>query len=249
MQRMTGKVALITGAASGIGEACAVRLAAEGAHVIVTDRDGAGAAAVAAKLGAGHRARRLDVTDGAGWAETIAEIGRIEERLDVVVHSAGIGRLGDIEGGSVEDLRLQYAVNVEGVFVGSQAAFPLLKATRGAIVILSSVAGIVADPGLAGYCASKGAARMLSKAIALHGAKVGVRCNSVHPSFIDTPMVAGMVTEMGGDAARGRLEKASPLGRLGKAEEVAAMVGYLASDEAGFVSGGEFVIDGGLTAR
>lgn len=244
-QRAAGKVALVTGAASGIGRACAARLAAEGARVVATDLDGAGAADVAAALGAGHAGLALDVTDEEAWRRVIGGL----DRLDALIHSAGIGLVGDVETGRVEDLRRQYAVNVEGVFVGSQVAYPLLKARGGAIVILSSVAGLVADPTLAGYCASKGAARMLAKAIALHGARHGVRCCSVHPSFIDTPMVDGLVDALGGADARARLARASPMGRLGRAEEVAAMVAYLVSDEAAFVNGAELVIDGGLTAR
>jgi 3(or 17)beta-hydroxysteroid dehydrogenase len=252
-RRVEGKVAIVTGAASGIGRACAEHLAREGARVIVTDRDGDGAVRVADALGAPHVGRTLDVTDEAAWTAVVDETVAAAGRLDVLVNNAGIGVVGDIERATLADFRRQYAVNVEGVFLGCRAAIAAMKRTGGgSIVNISSVAGIVADPNLAGYCASKGAVRMLSKSIALHGARrsVGVRCNSVHPSFIDTPMVADLAQAMGGtDEVRARLEKASPMGRLGHVDDVALMVLYLASDESKFVTGAELVVDGGLTAR
>jgi 3(or 17)beta-hydroxysteroid dehydrogenase len=247
--RVANKVALITGAASGIGRACARQLAREGATVVVTDRDGEGAVAVATELGAPHRARTLDVTDAAAWSQAIAETVAAYGRLDVLVNNAGVGVSGDIETATVADFRLMYAVNVEGVFVGCQAAFPAMKANGGGSIInISSVAGLVADRMLAGYCASKGAVRMLSKSIALHGARAKIRCNSVHPSFIDTPMVEAMAEGLGPKGLE-KLAKAAPMGRLGHVDEVAMMVVYLASDESSFVTGAELVVDGGLTAR
>lgn len=251
--RVAGKIALVTGAASGIGRACAAHLAREGATVVLTDRDLARGEEAAATLGAPHRWKPLDVTDEAGWArvvgETVAELGR----LDVLVNSAGIGILGDIEQATVRDFRLMYAVNVEGTFLGCRAAIGAMKATGGgSIVNLSSVAGLVADPGLAGYCASKGAVRLLTKSVALHAARAGyaVRCNSVHPSFIDTPMVEAMAEAMGDAAkARAKLTAAAPLGRLGTVDDVSALVVYLASEESAFMTGAELVLDGGLTAR
>lgn len=245
--RLSGKTALVTGGASGIGKACAQAMAAEGAKVVVTDRDGDGARRVAEALGPPHTAMTLDVTDEAAWPAVVGAAGRI----DALVCSAGIGVLGDIEHTSVADFRRVMSVNVEGVFLACRAVFPGMKAHgSGSIIILSSVAGIIGAAPLAAYCASKGAVRLLAKSIAMHGAKAGVRCNSVHPSFIDTPMVAGMAQAMGGTAeVHDNLAHASPMGRLGRPEEVASMVVYLASDESRFTNGAELVIDGGLTAR
>lgn len=248
--RVAGKIALVTGAASGIGKATAAHLAREGATVILTDRNPDGAA-VAEALGAPHRFRLLDVTDEERWAAVMAEVVADHGRLDILVNSAGIGLWGDIERCSLADFRLMYRVNVEGTFLGCRAALGAMTA-GGSIINLSSVAGLIGVPDLAGYCASKGAVRMLSKSIALHAARAGrgVRCNSVHPSFIDTPMVDRMAA-VGGDAARGKakLEQAAPLGRLGHVDDVSAMIVYLASDESRFVTGAELAIDGGLTAR
>lgn len=250
--RVAGKIALITGGASGIGRAAAQRLAAEGATVIVTDRDGPGAAAVAAALGAPHAAATLDVTDEAAWAAVMTEAVARHGRLDVLVNSAGIGRHGDIESTTLADFRLMYRVNVEGTFLGCRAAVGAMKAHGGAIINLSSVAGLIGVPDLAGYCASKGAVRLLTKSVALHCAKQGyrIRCNSLHPSFIDTPMVDAMAAALGDPAAaKAQLGRAAPLGRLGHVDDVTAAILYLASDEGAFVTGAELAIDGGLTAR
>ena len=250
--RVHGKLALVTGAASGIGKATAAHLAREGATVILTDRNPEGAA-VAEALGASHRFVVLDVTDEAGWGALIAQVMADHGHLDILVNSAGIGLWGDIEHTSLADFRLMYRVNVEGTFLACRAALAAMKSGRGGSIInISSVAGLIGVPDLAGYCASKGAVRMLSKSIALHAARAGhgVRCNSIHPSFIDTPMVDRMASVMGDAAqAKARLEHAAPLGRLGQADEVSAMILYLASDESKFVTGAELAIDGGLTAR
>ena len=249
--RVAGKVALVTGAASGIGKACALHLAREGATVILTDRNPDGAK-VAAELGAPHRFAQLDVTDEDAWARVIAEVVAAHGHLHVLVNSAGIGLWGDIERTSLADFRLMYRVNVEGTFLGCRAAVGAMKAHGGAIINLSSVAGLIGVPDLAGYCASKGAVRLLTKSVALHCAKQGyrIRCNSLHPSFIDTPMVDAMAAALGDPAAaKAQLGRAAPLGRLGHVDDVTAAILYLASDEGAFVTGAELAIDGGLTAR
>ncbi|HVK73713.1 MAG TPA: glucose 1-dehydrogenase [Kofleriaceae bacterium] len=251
--RVEGKVAIITGGASGIGKGCAEHLAREGARVVVVDRARARGEQVAAALGAPHRFVLLDVTDEAGWTRLVDDTVAAFGRIDVLVNGAGLGVPGDLEHARLADLRLMWAVNVEGVFLGSRAVFPVMKqGGGGSIINISSVAGLVADPNLAGYCATKGAVRLLSKSIALSGAKLGVRCNSVHPSFIDTPMVDALAQAMGGAQAaqaKDKLARAAPVGRLGEVDEVAHLVVYLASDESRFTTGAELVIDGGLTAR
>ena len=253
MNRVAGKVALITGAASGIGAACARRLAAEGATVVVTDRNHEGGARVAAELGAPHVVRGLDVTDAEAWQRVVDDTVAEQGRLDILVNSAGLGVVGDIEVATLDDLRLQFRVNVEGVFLGCKHAVRVMKETGGGSIInVSSVAGLIGEATLVGYCASKGAVRLLTKSVALHAARrrYGIRCNSVHPSFLDTPMVQSLAEAMGdADKARERLTQSSPLGRLGEPDEVAHMVVYLASDESCFTTGAELVIDGGMTAR
>jgi 3(or 17)beta-hydroxysteroid dehydrogenase len=170
----------------------------------------------------------------------------------VLVNNAGIGPMGDIESTTLELWRRVQAVNVEGVFLGCKHAVRVMKESGGgAIVNLSSIAGIVSGPSMAAYSASKGAVRLLTKSVALHCARKGynIRCNSVHPSYTDTPMVASIVAgHRDPDRFRSSLEGAAPLGRLGAPEDVADAILYLASDDARFVTGTELVVDGGLTA-
>lgn len=251
MNRAQGKVAIVTGAASGIGRACAKKLAAEGARVVLADRNDVDGKKAAEELGAPHLFRALDVTDEAAWDAIVDETMKTFGRLDVLVNSAGVGVMGNVENTSLAAWRFVQSVNVEGVFLGCRAAMKAMK-NGGSIVNVSSVAGLVGDGDLAAYCASKGAVRLLTKSVALHGAKrePAVRCNSVHPSFIDTPMVGAMV-DGAKDPAKMRqmLERAAPIGHMGEPDDVAFLVLYLASDESKFVTGAEMVVDGALTAR
>ena len=245
--RLGGKVAIITGAASGIGRACARRFAAEGCHVVLADRDEANGAAAQAELGEPHVFAPLDVTQEAGWAALVTTTVATFGRLDILVNSAGIGIAGDIETTTLAHWRLVNAVDSDGVFLGCRAAFGPMKAAGG-----GSIAGLVGDPDLPAYCASKGAVRLLTKSVALHAARQGynIRCNSVHPSFVATPMVEAMIAgSKDPERARKQIERAAPLGRIGEADDVATACVYLASDESKFVTGSELVVDGGATAR
>lgn len=251
------KVVLVTGAASGLGAACARHFHEAGASVVLTDRDGERGRALARELGERARFEPQDVTDEARWVELMGQIDEAFGGLDVLVNSAGIGLMGTIEDTSLEHFRLVHAVNVEGVFMGCKAAIPLLRRRAretgdAAIINVSSVAGLRGASKLAAYCSSKGAVRLLTKSIALHLAEQGdaIRCNSIHPSYIDTPMVQGMIN-LSEDRARARsiLERVSPARRLGQPEEVARVVLFLASDAASFLNGVELPIDGGTTAR
>lgn len=250
--RCAGKVAIVTGAASGIGAGCAKRLATEGARVALVDRDERGAD-VAAALGEPHAFLVLDVTDEDGWRRVVDDVVARFGRLDILVNAAGIATWNDIERATLAEWRQVNAVNAEGTFLGCKAAIGAMKATGGGSIInLSSVAGLVGDANAPAYCASKGAVRLLTKSVALHAARkgYGIRCNSVHPSFIATPMVEAVIAGSR-DAAKMReiVERAAPLGHMGEVDDVANAVVYLASDESKFVTGTELVVDGGLTAR
>lgn len=254
MGRLDSKIALVTGAASGIGAACARAFVREGATVLITDIAEQAGQRLADELGAAARFRRLDVVQPAQWGGTIEALRDAHGRLDVLVHNAGGGvPHDDLEHLSLDQWRHVQALNVDSVLMGTQAALPLLRASGepASIVVVSSVAGLIGAPDLMAYGAAKGAARMLSKSIALHCARKGlpIRCNSVHPGFCDTPMVRALADQSRDpEKAWQRLSKAAPLGRLGTAEEVAALVVYLASDESRFTTGAELVLDGGLTA-
>ena len=240
MARLKDKIVLITGAAGSLGKAVAVAV------------DAAGGVAVTSDLASRGAAHALDVTSEQDWLRVIAEIGRTHDRLDGLVNAAGLAALGNIEETDLATWRQILAVNLDGTFLGCKHGLALLKRRGGAIVNVSSVAGLVGGHNFAAYNASKGGVRLLSKSVALHGARLDpkVRCNSVHPAFLEGPMVDNILQQTQfPDAARARVTRDIPLGRLGTPAEVADLCVYLLSDESRFVTGAEFVIDGGLTAR
>jgi 3(or 17)beta-hydroxysteroid dehydrogenase len=250
MGRVDGKVALVTGGASGIGLATAALLADENAKVVLTDLDESRASAATALSRA--RFHKLDVTREDEWIAVTDAIASEFGRLDILVNNAGVSLLKDIEATSLDEWRNVMAVNLDGAFLGCKHAIRVMKDRGGgSIVNMSSVAGNVGAANLAAYGASKGGVRLLTKSVALHCARerYNIRCNSVHPSFVDTPMLRSMLA-----AARDprKLEanyaKAAPLGRLAKPIEVARTIVFLASDESAFTTGAELVVDGGLTA-
>jgi 3(or 17)beta-hydroxysteroid dehydrogenase len=241
MDRLTDKIVLITGAAGAVGRAVAAAVAVEGGIAITSD--------LAGRPGAGFA---LDVTAELDWLRVIAEIGRMHRRLDGLVNAAGIAAFGNIEDTDLASWRHILAVNLDGTFLGCKHGLGLLKRAGGSIVNVSSVSGLIGGHNLAAYNASKGGVRLLSKSVALHGARLDpkVRCNSVHPAFLEGPMVDGLLGQTAApDKARERAIRDIPLGRMGNPAEVAELCVYLLSDESAFVTGAEFVIDGGLTAR
>ena len=248
--RLAGKTALITGAASGIGRATAALFHAEGAKVAASDRNEAGLAGLE---GVADLTLPQDVTDEARWREVVDAVMAAFGRLDILVNSAGIALKGNIETATLADFRRTEAVNVEGVFLGCREAIRVMKGNGGgSIVNLSSVAGIIGDAQSAAYCASKGAVRLLTKSAALYCGRAGynIRLNSVHPSFADTPMVQELIaSSKNPERVREGLMRAAPLGRMGRPEEVANAILYLASDESSFTTGIELMVDGGLTAQ
>ena len=250
--RLNGKRMLVTGAASGLGAAIARMAAHEGARVALSDIDLAGAQSVAAEIGAAAMSLEQDVTDPDHWPVVISDVSGTFGGLDCLVNNAGIGALGSVETATLEDWRHIHAVDLDSVFFGCRAALGVLKdSPGGSIVNISSIAGIVADARMAAYCSAKAAVRHLSKTVALHCAhnRYPVRCNSVHPAFIDTPILDNVVPGMPRETLVAELAKTNPMGRVGDPDDVAYAVIYLASDESTFVNGAELVIDGGLSAQ
>jgi NAD(P)-dependent dehydrogenase (short-subunit alcohol dehydrogenase family) len=252
MGRVQDKVALVTGGASGIGFATAELLAAEGARVVIGDVDRAAGERAAATIGPRAAFLALDVTREDDWIAVTDRIAREFGRLDILVNNAGVVFLKDIETTTLADWRGLMAVNHDGVFLGCKHAVRVMKDRGGgSIVNMSSVAGLIGHPTLAAYCASKGGVRLLTKSVALHCARRGyaIRCNSVHPSFADTPMLAGMLAGTDDPAkTRSAWSAAAPIGRLAQPAEVARTILFLASDDSAFTTGAEIVIDGGMTA-
>lgn len=265
--RLTGKSALVTGAGSGIGRATALALAREGAAVLLTDIDEAGGQETLLRIAAaGGRAAflRQDVTEEAGWALAVAEAVRLHGHVDTLVNNAGIGSGQMILEMSLEAWNRQLAINLTGVFLGVKHAVPVIRAhgQGGSLIHLSSVAGLEGAAGLAGYCATKGGVRLFSKAAAKEFAADRIRSNSVHPGIIDTPIwskideggLSDTMDALGGPPGTNRppvdaiAMMNTPLQRAGQAEEIAAGIVFLASDESAFITGSELVIDGGWTA-
>ncbi len=258
MARLREKVALVTGAARGIGEGIARQFLAEGATVWLTDIDAPHGTALAESLGNGARFARLDVREEEDWRDVLDGLLQRDTRLDILVNNAGItgfeqGAVAhDPEHAELEHWRSVHRTNLDGVFLGCKHAIRAMRSRgEGAIINISSRSGLVGIPGAAAYASSKAAVRNHSKTVALWCAQQGlaIRCNSIHPAAILTPMWEPMLGDGPDRAERmAALVHDTPLKRFGTVEEVAAMAVYLASNEAAYVTGAEFIIDGGLLA-
>ncbi|MEM0985143.1 MAG: glucose 1-dehydrogenase [Pseudomonadota bacterium] len=274
MGQLDGKVAIITGAASGIGRATAEAMAREGAAVMVTDLDGEGAARCADAIketGARAIHAQQDVTDEGRWDVVVAQTTEAFGGLTTLVNNAGVAIGGALVDFSLDDWRRQIAINLDSVFLGTRAGVRAMRETGGAgsVVNISSVAGLRGASGMGAYCASKGGVRLFSKAVAVECAQNGdnIRVNSVHPGIIETPlwgkeiarvieaapdpeaMRAGLFTEGGNAINTAALgASVSPMARPGTAQEVADIIVFLASDASSYCTGQEFVVDGGMTA-
>ena len=254
--RVAGKKAFITGGAQGLGAAMARKLAAEGAKVAVADINLEGARAVAAEINASQGegtafAFPLDVTKEDQWIFALEEADAAMGGISVLVNNAGISRGGDIESLSLADWKLVMEVNVDSVFLGTKHALKYMRANQpGSIVNISSIAGLIAAHNSPSYNASKAAVWLLSKGIALHCAKQGldIRSNSIHPTFIDTPILDPLRQRFGKEEAEKKLGRQVPLGHIGEPEDIANAALYLASDESKFMTGAELKLDGGISA-
>ena len=255
MGRVAGKVALVTGAGLGLGRASSLLLASEGARLVVSDIDESLAGNTAAEIveaGGEALALRHDVSKSDDWSAVIAVVEQRFGRLDVLVNNAGIAIAKNIEDTSLEEWRRTMAVNLDGVFLGCQEGVKLMKKSGGGSIInLSSIDGIIGEPDLAAYCASKGGVRTLTKAVAVHCAeqRYGIRCNSIHPGYIWTPQTENYLRDLGTlEQEKAKALSRHPIGFLGEPNDIAYMVLYLASDESKFVTGSEMVVDGGYLA-
>jgi NAD(P)-dependent dehydrogenase (short-subunit alcohol dehydrogenase family) len=250
-ERLLGKTALVTGAASGLGAAISTRLAEEGARVVLTDIDKEGLDRQSARIGSDTLALSLDVTSAEDWQvamdKTVAHFGQ----LDVLVNNAGITTMGSIEELEVDSFRHELEIDVIGVFLGCKFAVAAMKERGGSIINMSSSAGLKAYSYLTGYNAAKAAVTLMTKSIALHCAEngYGIRCNSVHPGAIRTAIIDKVLAQVDNpEEILAGFEAAHPVGHLGHPDDVSSIVAYLASDESRFATGAAFSVDGGATA-
>jgi NAD(P)-dependent dehydrogenase (short-subunit alcohol dehydrogenase family) len=250
--RLKGKVALVTGGARGIGSAICLALAREGASVAVTDiREDEGMALADHLRSGGAQALFLlqDVTQEQGWNEVVEKVQEAFGGIDILVNNAGIALPGTIETQSFSDWRQTMAINLDAVFLGTRAGVLAMREKGGSIVNISSIEGIVGNAHVPAYNASKGGVRLLTKSAAIHCARAGfrIRVNSVHPGYVGTALVQDALAQLPHDFAARTLDRI-PMQRFGEADEVAATVVFLASDESSYMTGSELVVDGGLLA-
>ena len=247
MTRLDGKVVIVTGGARGMGAACCTRFIDAGARVLIGDVLAEEGRALARELGGGARFVTLDVTSERAWEAAIAEARELGGGVDVLINNAGVLRRTPLDRGSAQIYSDVIAVNQLGVFLGIHAVLEPMRARNGgSIVNMSSIDGIVGMPAMAAYVASKWAVRGMTKTAAVELGPLGIRCNSVHPGYIDTPMLRGdgRLEQSVADA----LARAVPAGRLGTPEEVADVCLFLASPASRYCNGAEIVVDGGLIA-
>jgi 3(or 17)beta-hydroxysteroid dehydrogenase len=256
MGRVEGKIAIVTGSGTGIGRATALRLAGEGATLVITDMDMAAGETVVGEIGDTANFVQQDVREEGDWRRLMDDTLSRHGRLDILVNNAGIlatENLQELESTELDQWRAIQCVNTEGVFLGCKYGVEAMRANGGgSIVNLSSMAALVGTPHLVAYGASKGAVRQLTKSVALHcGSRgYGIRCNSVHPGLIETRMGDQVMALGNGDIERNKeaRRRMVPLGELGRPDDVANCILFLASDDARYVTGAELVVDGGYTA-
>lgn len=267
MPPLERKVALVTGAGGGIGAAICRRLSKEGAFVVAADLNLDGAANVAEHVrgdGGGAFAVQLDVTNQEQWRSTVAETLRVAGGLDILVNNAGVAHIKPLEAVSLDEWNADINVNLNGAFLGVKESLNAMRESAkrspsgASIINIASVSALIGSPGMPAYSASKGGLRLFSKAIALDFAKrrYGIRVNSIYPGLIDTSLTTPLFESMRGanstkdiETVRTEMIEKYPIGRIGRPEEIASVVYFLASDDSSYMIGAELVVDGGLTAQ
>ena len=255
MSRVEGKVAIVTGAASGLGLASSKKLIQEGARVVLTDINQKALETIKEHLSefseTQYSTEYLDVTSEESWQEILEKVELEYGKINILINSAGISLGSDIVSTDFEVWKKVHQVNLDSVFLGCKYAIPkLADYGPGSIINLSSISGIVAGWNTAAYNSSKAGVRLLTKSVALYCAKKGydVRCNSIHPAFVNTPILDPIKQAFGDDEAVRKLARQIPMNKIGDTDDVAYAVLYLASDESKFMTGSEIVLDGGLSA-
>lgn len=257
--RVEGKIALMTGGASGLAKATAEMFVAEGGRVMIADIDEAGGKRVAESLGDAAVFQKLDVTSEDDWIAGFAAVKARFGGVHVLLNSAGISWTQPVTEIALEDWRRVHAIDLDGVFLGCKHGVPAIAETiqagvggsaKGSIVNISSIAGNIAGHNMAAYNSAKAAVRHLSKSVALHCCRQGydIRCNSVHPTFVDTPILDKHRVKFGHEEAMRKLARQVPIGRVGEPKEVAYAILFLASDESSYTTGSELLVDGGISA-